>query len=183
MSMDCPRCGAPLERSFYQGRISFRCTRGHGRAMTLSAVRALCGNTGFANMLWRRAAEMPSGPGGNCPVCHHPMTLVTLPVQGGNLELDVCCRCQELWFDPTRLRHCPSHHLRRRHLKCRKEPGKYWQCTPLKAWGRTIARLLLPQAWLMWLDCWGFLLKTTPLKLWSAHGAHGLSRHSALLYS
>ncbi|MBR6372889.1 MAG: rhomboid family intramembrane serine protease [Victivallales bacterium] len=108
MSMDCPRCGEPLERSFYQGRISFHCPRGHGCAMTLSAVRALCGDTGFANMLWRRAAEMPSGLGGKCPVCHHPMTLVTLPVQGGILELDVCCRCQELWFDPNEIEALPK---------------------------------------------------------------------------
>ena len=108
MNMNCPRCGKPLEKSFYQGRVSFACPDGHGRGVALSVVRALCGHPGFANSLWRRAAENPSVTGGDCPICHQPMTLVSLPLDNGNLELDICCRCQEVWFDPKDLEALPE---------------------------------------------------------------------------
>ena len=106
--MKCPRCARPLEKSFCRGRVSFQCPDGHGRAVTLSAVRALCGRLDFANSLWRRAMENPSGIGGPCPVCGRPMSLVVLSVAGRELELDICCRCQEIWFDPNELEALPA---------------------------------------------------------------------------
>ncbi|MBR5080057.1 MAG: rhomboid family intramembrane serine protease [Victivallales bacterium] len=108
MNITCPRCGQQLAKSFYQGKIGFHCPEGHGRAVTLSTVRSLCGNPAFANALWRKAMESQGEYGGSCPMCNHPMTLVTLQVEGKTLELDVCCRCQELWFDPNELEALPK---------------------------------------------------------------------------
>ena len=108
MNITCPRCGQQLAKSFYQGKIGFHCPEGHGRAVTLSTVRSLCGNPEFANALWRKAMENQGEYGGSCPMCSRPMTLVTLPVEGKLLELDVCCRCQELWFDPNELEALPK---------------------------------------------------------------------------
>ncbi len=108
MNMTCPRCGQQLARSFYEGKIGFHCPEGHGRAVTLSTVRSLCGNPDFANVLWRKAMEHQGEYGGSCPMCSHPMTLVRLPIEGKILELDICCRCQELWFDPNELDALPK---------------------------------------------------------------------------
>ena len=108
MNMNCPRCGQQLARSFYAGKISFHCPEGHGRAVTLSTVRSLCGNPDFANALWRKAMELQGENGGYCPMCGHSMTLVRLPVEGKMLELDICCRCQDLWFDPNELEALPK---------------------------------------------------------------------------
>ena len=106
-NMHCPRCGAQLERTLHEGKIAFRCPAGHGNAVTLSVVRSLCGTTGFANLLWRQALERPYGQGGRCPQCGRPMSLLRLPVQGRFLELDICCPCQEVWFDPSELESLP----------------------------------------------------------------------------
>lgn len=57
MNMNCPRCGQPLAKSLYQGKIGFHCPNGHGRAISLSTVRSVCGNPEFANMLWHKAMD------------------------------------------------------------------------------------------------------------------------------
>ena len=108
MNMNCPRCGQPLARSFYEGKIGFHCPNGCGRMVTLSTVRAICGKPDFANVLWRKAMESQGENGGYCPMCGHPMTLVRLPIEGKMLELDICCRCQELWFDPNEIEALPK---------------------------------------------------------------------------
>ena len=108
MIMNCPRCGQPLAKSLYQGKIGFHCPNGCGRAVSFSTVRAFCGKPEFANTLWRKALESQGENGGYCPVCGHSMSLVELPVEGKNLELDICCRCQELWFDPNELDALPK---------------------------------------------------------------------------
>ena len=108
MNMNCPRCGQPLAKSIYQGKIGFHCPDGHGRAVSLPTVRSLCGKPDFANMLWHKAMETPGHNGGFCPICGRPMTLVILPVDGQELELDICCSGQELWFDPNELDALPK---------------------------------------------------------------------------
>ncbi len=106
--MNCPRCGQPLKRTFYEGKIAYACPNGHGQAVTLSAVRALCGQPAFVNTLWRKAMDSPNGCGAPCPICGQPMSLLRLQIEGHELELDICCRCQELWFDPTELETLPK---------------------------------------------------------------------------
>ena len=104
---NCPRCGATLVKTSYLDRIGFACPEGHGMAMTLGAVRALCGSRELINLLWYRsgAADVPDGA--SCPVCRRPMRQVTLDVAGRELELDICRRCQEVWFDPHELEALP----------------------------------------------------------------------------
>ena len=106
--MKCPRCGYPLVKSFYQGKVCFKCERGHGDSITLSAIRALCGKPDFANMLWRKAVDAPDGIGAPCPECGRPMALIRLPINELTLELDICCRCQDVWFDPNELESLPK---------------------------------------------------------------------------
>ena len=50
-ALHCPRCGRELVKTFYSGRIVFRCPNGHGECMTVSGVRALCGNPEFVGKL------------------------------------------------------------------------------------------------------------------------------------
>ena len=60
IELSCPRCGAALVRSAYNGRIGFVCPEGHGIAMTLGAVRALCGSRELVNLLWHQSGESGS---------------------------------------------------------------------------------------------------------------------------
>ena len=107
IELTCPRCGAALAKSPYNGRIGFACPEGHGIAMTLGAVRALCGSRELVNLLWHKSGAEEAEEGAPCPVCGKPMRKVTLDVEGKALELDICRRCQEVWFDPNELETLP----------------------------------------------------------------------------
>ncbi|MBO5308768.1 MAG: rhomboid family intramembrane serine protease [Lentisphaeria bacterium] len=106
-AMTCPRCGGELKRSDYGGKICFRCSAGHGVCMTVSGLRSLCGNAGFANTLWMLANQQDEYADAPCPVCGKKMKKIHLPLAEGSLELDVCCPCQTIWFDPHELEALP----------------------------------------------------------------------------
>ena len=105
--LNCPRCGAALVKKSCRDRIGFACPEGHGIAMTLGAVRALCGSRRLIDFLWYRSGTEDAQDGAPCPVCRRPMRQVTLDVAGRELELDICRRCQEVWFDPHELEALP----------------------------------------------------------------------------
>ena len=107
IELSCPRCGAALAKSQYQDRIGFSCPEGHGIAMTLGAMRALCGSRELVNLLWHKSGEKECEGQAACPICGRPMSNVTLDVKGQALELDICRRCQEVWFDPNELETLP----------------------------------------------------------------------------
>lgn len=108
--MKCPRCGKALVQDTYEGKTCHRCPNGHGTAMSLSGLRALCGSPEFANALLQKASERKAVEGlAACPFCGRPMTLVTIKVLGRNLLLDVCRSCQAVWFDPSELEAFPHY--------------------------------------------------------------------------
>ena len=105
--MKCPNCEQELTREFYEKVIVFRCPHCGGRMMTVSGLRSLCADRAFVDLLWRtaRTGYAESGPG--CGSCRMPMRRVTLPLAGRPLELDLCCSCQTVWFDPAELERIP----------------------------------------------------------------------------
>ena len=106
--MRCPRCRRELVKDSYEGKACLRCPQGHGTAMTLPAIRALCGNPEFANALWYKASQKNAVEGlAACPVCRHPMTLVNINILGRSILLDVCRACELVWFDPSELEALP----------------------------------------------------------------------------
>ena len=105
--MICPRCGAELAQTLYEKRIGFACPEGHGIALTVGAVRSLCGSRELVDLLWCRSGAADARGGAPCPVCRKPMRVVTLDVEGMDIELDVCRPCQEIWFDPHELEALP----------------------------------------------------------------------------
>lgn len=105
--MTCPRCNGELRRDDYHGKICFRCADGHGVGMTLGGLRSLCGSTSFVNTLWQTAYHRTEFADTVCPVCGKKMKKIILPLNGNPLELDVCCCCQMIWFDPQELESIP----------------------------------------------------------------------------
>jgi membrane associated rhomboid family serine protease/Zn-finger nucleic acid-binding protein len=49
--------------------------------------------------IWSRAISSPCDTGKSCPICSRAMAQVTMGVTGQALELDVCRRCEFVWFD------------------------------------------------------------------------------------
>jgi membrane associated rhomboid family serine protease/Zn-finger nucleic acid-binding protein len=64
----------------------------------IPVLRATIGN-GRVTALWSRAISAPGETGKSCPICSRAMTDVTMGVAGQLLELDVCKRCEFVWFD------------------------------------------------------------------------------------
>jgi len=105
--MKCPSCGTELAKEFYEKVIDFRCPGCGGRIMTISGLRTLCADPDFANMLWHTAQYGYSQIGPVCTSCGKTMRRVTLPLSGMALELDICCACRLVWFDPGELGRIP----------------------------------------------------------------------------
>ena len=105
--LHCPRCGRKLFQSQHGANITFECPKRHGLCMTLAGVRQVCGSQVFVNALWQNAYFRAPFGDLSCPVCRRVMKRVVIPVNGGDLELDICCRCQEIWFDPGELQALP----------------------------------------------------------------------------
>lgn len=103
----CPCCHSRLKKDFYHGKICFRCTSCSGVFAMLPAIRSLCSSRDFVNHLWMKARNSYESRI-NCPICRKPMKLVRQAIsQEHELELDVCCSCQEIWFDAGELEAVP----------------------------------------------------------------------------
>jgi membrane associated rhomboid family serine protease len=61
----------------------------------------------YANRIWGAAAEIPTGSGRKCCVCEKPMTLVPSGPSERDPLVDVCRRCQFVWFDPAEFEVAP----------------------------------------------------------------------------
>ncbi len=108
--MKCPRCGKALVKDTYEGKTCHRCPDGHGTAMTLPVLRALCGSPEFANALWYKASQKKAVEGlAACPFCGKPMVFASINILGRSILLDVCRSCQAIWFDPGELEALPRY--------------------------------------------------------------------------
>jgi len=105
--MKCPCCNVELDQEFYQKTIVYRCPACSGRVMTVSGLRSICADKTLVNRLWSTAQSGNWHAGTVCPECNTPMRRLTLPVSRLTLELDVCCACQLVWFDPSELEQIP----------------------------------------------------------------------------
>ncbi|MEA2434963.1 MAG: hypothetical protein QOG54_2420 [Actinomycetota bacterium] len=62
---------------------------------------------GYANHIWGASSELPTGSGRKCAVCEKPMTLVPSGSNERDPLVDVCRRCQFVWFDPAEFETAP----------------------------------------------------------------------------
>ena len=94
----CPNCGKTLTRTRGPKGLHWDCTLCGGRAVGLPVLRAAIGND-CVTALWSRAIGAPDGTGKSCPICSRAMTDVTMGLANRALELDLCRRCEFVWFD------------------------------------------------------------------------------------
>ncbi len=107
-TMRCPNCLGELKQVFRNKTICFECTACHGCSMTMGALRNLCGDKKFVDLLWHTAKYGYSMSGRSCPHCEQAMRCVVLPVKGTGIGLDVCSRCEIIWFDPSEFEQLPE---------------------------------------------------------------------------
>ena len=103
----CPRCNQRLIRTKTVGGLFFECEHCRGRAVGLAVVRRVVAPQ-QVNSLWQRAVQGQALNGVDCPACSHAMAEVVLPVDcSRDLRLDLCTKCQFLWFDPHEFEQLP----------------------------------------------------------------------------
>lgn len=111
MKYRCPHCNRELARELFKKKVLFRCPDCGGQFVTISALRGLAQSKEFVNTLWRNALHSRQ-PGVLCPGCGKPTRQVLLfPDMNSALELDVCTRCQSVWFDPSELESLPLNEI------------------------------------------------------------------------
>ena len=98
--LSCPRCQTRLTRVKTSEGIVHVCSMCRGRAVSLSVLRKENTSSAFLKSLWVQARQARPKLSRSCPNCTRPMVKAGFPrVTGEPLVLDVCCRCQFVWFD------------------------------------------------------------------------------------
>ena len=102
----CPNCSSDLSRAQNQLGVYWYCPRCTGRAVNLAVLRKAVAPE-FVTGIWRTAHTSAGKPGRPCPSCGLAMLEVPAPSAEATLRLDVCKRCQFVWFDPRELEAAP----------------------------------------------------------------------------
>ena len=94
----CPACHENLSREQNDFGVFWVCPSCGGRAITVPVLRkGLSRET--VNSLWQGALSTSAPRLRNCPACLAPMSEVSLPVEHSVHSIEVCTRCQIVWFD------------------------------------------------------------------------------------
>jgi len=96
----CPTCNKKLTPGVTPSGTVFLCGACGGRAATYRVLRRTA-TPEFLGRLDRKSRYAGSGRGRPCPCCGKPMTEVDFGGGGTRALLDLCGRCELVWFDPN----------------------------------------------------------------------------------
>jgi membrane associated rhomboid family serine protease/Zn-finger nucleic acid-binding protein len=102
----CPNCGSGLTRTPNKVGIFWVCGRCGGQAVSVTLLRRTIGAS-RVQAIWSQTFGSPGNDGKSCPICLRGMVPVTMGVPGSKLDLDVCKRCQFVWFDAAEYESIP----------------------------------------------------------------------------
>lgn len=103
----CPNCRKPLTQAQSKVGIYWACPDCGGRAANLAVLHKAAASD-FVNRIWAQVREGKGVESRQCPTCQHPMLEVAVMGSAKSLKLDVCKRCQIVWFDPGELEAAPA---------------------------------------------------------------------------
>ena len=103
----CPNCQGRLVRTSADGGAYWSCPACQGRAVNFSLLRQKIDNT-LADQLWAAARAKQGEEKRACPMCGDLMITVAAVPAEKPLALDVCPRCQFVWFDPKEYEAMPA---------------------------------------------------------------------------
>ncbi len=106
--MECPRCSVTLEKVRYGNIIGFHCPHCHGIAVTISGLRTLGVDPGNVFNIWTSANAGKLGCELSCPECDNPMRITKINDGESIFYIDVCIKCQLIWFDFGELDKIPA---------------------------------------------------------------------------
>lgn len=106
--MICPRCKCELIQYHYQNKIiSFSCPECYGQALTIGALRTLGVEEENTRSFWIAASKGKLGAQLSCPECSGEMRIIKVDDGQCKFFIDLCLKCQLLWFDRGELEKIP----------------------------------------------------------------------------
>ena len=102
----CPNCRGRLTRTQNELGVYWVCPECSGRAVSLAVLRKAVAAE-FVYRVWSAARDGVGATGRRCPTCDQRMLEVAVSPAEDSLKLDVCKRCQFVWFDPGELESAP----------------------------------------------------------------------------
>ncbi|MGN0847273.1 MAG: NYN domain-containing protein [Kiritimatiellia bacterium] len=98
VSSVCPRCGGTLETTRTKSRqVCRRCPTCGGMTAKISTLKKSFAAESLAQVVAR--AKGHEVPGCVCPDCGASMSLVKVAAGKRQVEIDVCGKCQTVWYD------------------------------------------------------------------------------------
>jgi membrane associated rhomboid family serine protease/Zn-finger nucleic acid-binding protein len=96
----CPHCAQPLQQQRGPHGVIWLCPVCKGHAASLGVLRKVFG-TERVGTIWGESCRDDVERGCACPVCQGATARVTWLEQGKPLAVDLCRRCEFVWFDPN----------------------------------------------------------------------------------
>ena len=96
--LNCPNCHTLLERVKGKGCVYLSCLQCGGRSATVALLRGKLERQ-TVNSLWIQAVQEVFPKKKLCPECSQSMSEVPVDCDAGVQLIDVCTRCQTVWFD------------------------------------------------------------------------------------
>ena len=103
----CPGCRIPLQMDRDPHGIIWVCDRCGGAAANLAVLRRRL-KGGLVTAFWRRVLAGSTPSGRSCPSCRASMMGFRTPVNHHEIGLDLCKKCQVVWFDRGELEAFPK---------------------------------------------------------------------------
>lgn len=100
----CSNCHENLVKTKGANGLYWKCPSCKGRAVSLSILRRVLDKK-YVNQMWQSAFKAKK-LGQDCPICRKAMYEIYKPDQ--DVYLDVCKRCQFVWFDPNEYEVAPK---------------------------------------------------------------------------
>lgn len=95
----CPSCSKRLVRVSTSSGVVYACGECGGRAVSMSVLRKEHTPAGVLKSIWQQAREGAPGQNRQCPHCMRRMSAARFQQAEAPVVLDVCTRCQFVWFD------------------------------------------------------------------------------------
>jgi membrane associated rhomboid family serine protease len=106
----CPKCKIPLTRGSNKFGIFWVCPECNGRAISIYTLRTLLPEK-IVDQLWQKARSNLFEKFRNCPICSKPIPEVPIDNENQSVCLDVCTKCNFVWFDYGEYESLPKNEL------------------------------------------------------------------------
>lgn len=109
-SLICPICQTSLKPISIMHSAIWRCESCQAVAANLAVLRRYL-KIDVVKDFWFRAITAARSTAKKCPSCRHSLHEFTVRRNGQNINLDICRRCQLVWFDKGELDAFPKTHV------------------------------------------------------------------------